>query len=181
MAPPVAYPAALSREGERLLVGRDGVADVVANAVMERKAAGEEGGVRRQRQRALAVDILEDNTPAREAIDRGRRAGAIAVRREMIGSERIDRDEDDRRARNTSPATGGGVRLQAAPKAASASASASECVTDGIVLAGRRNISAPTPSPDSGTGTPSTRTPTPELRHRTPAPDSSTGGTSGGQ
>jgi hypothetical protein len=49
----------------------------------------------------MAVDVVEHEAFAAEAVERRRRSVAIAVEREMIGAKRIDRDENNRRARKT--------------------------------------------------------------------------------
>ena len=70
-------------------------------------------GVRRQRLRRVGVGALEDDAVGRERIDRRRLHLLVAVRRQVIGPQRVDRDEDDRsvdRSRRASeaPAAEGG-------------------------------------------------------------------------
>ena len=77
----------------------DGEADVVAHAGLERQAPREQRGVGRQRLRRVRVGALEHDAVCGKRVDGGRLHLRVAVGRQMIGAQRVDRDEDDRSAR----------------------------------------------------------------------------------
>ena len=81
--------------GQQALAGFDGEPDVVADAGLERQPAGQERGVRRQRLRRVRVRSLEHNAVRRERVDGRRLHALVAVRRQMIRAQRVDRDEDN--------------------------------------------------------------------------------------
>ena len=80
------------------LAGFDGEPDVVAHAGFERQAAREQRGVRRQRLRRVRVRALEDHAVGGERVDRGRPHVLVSVGGQMIGPQRVDRNDDDRAA-----------------------------------------------------------------------------------
>ena len=94
--------------------GVDGEPHVVADARLERQPAGEDGGVRRQRLRRVRIRALEDDAVrAPDASIAGVRTLGIAVDGQVIGAQRVDRDEDDRpadgrRGARVTPAADGG-------------------------------------------------------------------------
>ena len=55
--------------------------------------------MRGQRQRHLAVRVLEEHGVAREGVEGRRLDAAVSIRRQVVGPQRVDRDEDDRRGR----------------------------------------------------------------------------------
>src|SRR4051812_39425792 len=69
----------LEARGERPLVRTERIADVVADAVVRRQETREKRRMRRQRQRTVAVDILEDDAFAAQSIEGRRRSAAVAV------------------------------------------------------------------------------------------------------
>ena len=77
----------------------DGEADVVAHAGLERQAPREQRGVGRQRLRRVRVGALEHDAVCGKRVDGGRLHLRVAVGRQMIGAQRVDRDENDRSAR----------------------------------------------------------------------------------
>ena len=91
------------RRGESLArqgLGQERGGRVRAKAVVARAVAGgipaaQQRRVRRQRDRRRGVGAIEPGAPRREAIDRRRSRRGIAVRPDAIGTQRIDRDEDD--------------------------------------------------------------------------------------
>ena len=93
---------------ERRACGVDGETDVVAHAVGGRQQAGENRGVRRQGERHLGEGALEED---RRRAPGGRspasRARPVAVRRQAIGAQRVDRDQHDWRPPLDSPAAEG--------------------------------------------------------------------------
>ena len=80
--------------GERRDVFAEHEAAVVADGVVRRVEAREDGGVRRQGQRHLRNGVLEHDAFARQARCRNR-LERRAVRREVIATQRVDRDDDD--------------------------------------------------------------------------------------
>ena len=82
--------------GNRLAAGDEAESDVVAHAVMQRQQSCEQRRMRRQRQRTVTVEIVEDDPVAAETVEDGRVAASIAVERKVIGAQRVDRDEDHR-------------------------------------------------------------------------------------
>jgi hypothetical protein len=75
-------------------VRRQSVAAVVAQAMLKRVLAGENAGVRRQRDHRVRVGEVEPNALGRQAIER-RRRGRAAVAAKRVGAKRIDGDEQD--------------------------------------------------------------------------------------
>ena len=73
-----------------------GEPDVVADAGLERQPSRQERGVRRQRLRRMGIGPLEDDAVGRERVDRRRLHVAVAVDGQVVGSQRVDGDEDDR-------------------------------------------------------------------------------------
>ncbi len=74
-------------------------ADVVAHPVLRGHEAGEHGDVRRQRHRARAVGVLEEDGVAEEPVEVRRLEIAAAVGRQVVCTQRIDGDEHHGRAR----------------------------------------------------------------------------------
>ena len=71
--------------------------------------------MRRQGQRQWAVGVLEEDGVAAQGVDRRRLDAAVAVGRQVVGAQGVDRDQDDRRAwETTAPA----IRRQPASGAA---------------------------------------------------------------
>ena len=83
---------------ERAAGGLQRVPDVVANAVVSGKESGHQRCVRRQRQRAMAVHIVEHDRVAAKSIQHRRRSVSVSVERQTIGAQRVDGDQNDRRA-----------------------------------------------------------------------------------
>ncbi len=81
---------------QELLIFPDGEPDVVAHAVFERQLPGQDRRVRRQRLRRVRVRTLEQHAVSDEAIDVGGRDFLIAVRRQPVRAQGVDRDQDDR-------------------------------------------------------------------------------------
>src|SRR5439155_10315212 len=75
------------------------VAEVVADAVVRGKKAGEHAGVRDERERTNGVGALKENGVLAQRVEVRRVHFRVAVRGEMIGAEGVDGDEDDRRLR----------------------------------------------------------------------------------
>src|SRR5262249_55001284 len=84
----------------------DAEAGVAAHAGLERQAAGEQRRVRRPRLGRVRVGALEQHAVGGERIDRRGLHAGVAVSGEMIGTQRVDREEDDR-----SVDRGGGARV----------------------------------------------------------------------
>ncbi len=89
------------REAERLQPRRqrvglrlDPIAVVVADAVLVGIGAGQDAGVRRQRDDGVRVREGEARAARGERVE-VRRAGAAAVGRQRIGAQRVDGDEED--------------------------------------------------------------------------------------
>ena len=78
------------------LAGLHDEADIVPHAGFERQPSRQDGGVRGQRLRRVRVRALEHHAVGRERIDRRRLHVFVAVRRQVIGPQRVDRDQDDR-------------------------------------------------------------------------------------
>ena len=80
---------------------------VVPDAVHEGIHAREQRHVRRQRDRRRRNGMFEHDALRGESIEIGRARLAIAVRAEMIGARRVERDQEDvRRRRRGRPAAG---------------------------------------------------------------------------
>ncbi len=77
----------------------EGVAHVVADAVGRGQHPGEEGGVGGERQGGVGVGAPEEDRIASQGIDGGGLHLLVAVGRQTIGAQRVDRDENDGRAR----------------------------------------------------------------------------------
>ena len=86
--------AAGSQLGGQRRHGRRDAHAVVARAVAWRVAAREQRGVRRKRDRRGRVGALEQRTAGRQAVERRRPCARVTVRADMIGSQRIDGDQD---------------------------------------------------------------------------------------
>ena len=84
--------------GEQAFVAFDGEPDIVAHAGLERQPAGEKRRVGRQRLRRVGVRPIEHDAVASQRIDRGRPQGGVAVDRQAIRPQRVDREEHDRSA-----------------------------------------------------------------------------------
>ena len=97
--------------GERRVAGGQRFVRVVADAVSRRKQPGEEARVRRKRQRRDRRRLVEDDTLARQPVERRHRRAHEAVHRQPIGACRVERDDDDvqgtgRTKRRTPPESG---------------------------------------------------------------------------
>src|SRR5439155_7337718 len=69
-------------------------------AVVVREQPGEQGRVRRHRPRSRRNRTVESGAaPGGPAIDPRRGRTRVAVEREMVGAERVDRDQEDVRRR----------------------------------------------------------------------------------
>src|SRR5215471_7541560 len=90
--------------GQSRLGGVEYVTGVVPHAVLEGQETGEQSRVGRQSQRDVAVGVLEKDTVASQRIDRRCLDPRITVSGKMIGSQGIDRDQDDRRPRKDATA-----------------------------------------------------------------------------
>ena len=99
--------------GERLVLRLELVADVVAHAVLRRQQAGEQRGVRRERERRVAVRVLEHDRVALQPFDRRRLDPLVAVGRQAVGAQGVDRHQHDRRIRGASRMTGRGATAAA--------------------------------------------------------------------
>ncbi len=105
----------LEASGQRGVIGREPEADVVAHAVVRGQEAGQHRGVRGQREGTVAVEIVEDDALAAEAVDVGSGPRPVAVEGKVIRAQGVDRDDDDGRIRKYrgGPARG---RRPAGPK-----------------------------------------------------------------
>src|SRR6185503_4834316 len=96
----------LQHLGERRLLLADVELPVVADAVEGREGAGEERGVRRQRQRSDRGRLRKAQAARGEGVERGRLRLGVAVAADVIRAERIDRDDENIRfTGRTKPAT----------------------------------------------------------------------------
>ncbi len=88
---------ALGEEAERRRVERHGV---VVRGVTERLEAGEQREVRGQRPSGRRYDVAENGSLAlaRPGVERRRGRPFVAVERQMVGPQRVERDEHDVRA-----------------------------------------------------------------------------------
>ena len=77
--------------------------DVVPHAVLEWKRAREHRRVGGKRLRRMRIGLFEQHALSDKAIDLGRARALVAVRRQSIRSEGIDRNQDDRPIGATSP------------------------------------------------------------------------------
>jgi hypothetical protein len=82
--------------GEGRDVGAQVVAEVVAQAVHGRQLSGKEARVGGERQRDVAVRFLEEDGVLAKGGHVRRLDPAIAVHREVVGPEGVDRDDDNR-------------------------------------------------------------------------------------
>jgi hypothetical protein len=73
------------------------------------KAAGEHRRVGGKGERAVGVGVLEEDPVAAESVDLRGRDARVAVGGQVVGPQRVDRDEDDRGPRKR--------RVRAAPAA----------------------------------------------------------------
>ena len=104
-------PGRVEPGGERAPGSVEPEAQVVADAVVGRDEPGQHGRVGGQRQRAVAVDVLEEDAFPRQGVDRGRGAGRVSVGWQMVGAQRVDRDQHHGRVAKRaeiSPAPAGG-------------------------------------------------------------------------
>jgi hypothetical protein len=96
---PSRLPAAgLQQRGERGLGRGEAEPGVVAHAVLQRVTPGEQVRVRRQRHHVVGVGLLEAHASLRQAVDPGRLRALPPVAAEGVGTEGVDRDEQDREA-----------------------------------------------------------------------------------
>ncbi len=82
--------------GERLVLGGQAEAEVVPHAVARGQESGEQRGVGGQRHRAVGIDVLEHDPLASKPVQAGRASFAVAVERQVIGAQRVDRNQYDR-------------------------------------------------------------------------------------
>ena len=88
----------LQQRRHRLVLRRiERISNVVAHSVVRRKRTGEHRDVRWQRERNVCIRVLEENRIGAKAIDVRRLDLLVSVRREMIGAQGVDGDDDDRR------------------------------------------------------------------------------------
>ena len=90
-----AVPGASERIGEGRDALRQGVVGVVADAVAERRQAGEDRGVRRPGDGRVGDGGVESHAAGGETVDHRRLRLLVAVAAEMICPQRVDRDEQD--------------------------------------------------------------------------------------
>ena len=95
---------------------------------------GEDAGVGRRSQRGLGYAILKQNAALRDAIERGSFDFVVAIAVQMIGTKRVDGDDDDvERAQSCGAAGRGRWQETIAPRANRA---------QHIALAGKKTRSA---------------------------------------
>src|SRR5262249_37737592 len=82
--PTGAVPMLLKHLGERRLIVAQVELTVVADAMKGRKRAGEERGVRRQRERRHPRRLIEPQAARGQRVDRGRLRGGVPVAAEPI-------------------------------------------------------------------------------------------------
>ncbi len=93
-------PLLLQVEGEvEVVIAVEDEPEVVAHPVLGRQLAREHGGVRGERHRARRVGVLEQPRVFDEGVDERRADLRVAVRRQVVGAQRVDRDQDDGRLR----------------------------------------------------------------------------------
>ena len=115
----VPVPAERFRQRRRRRV--QAVAGVVPQAVLGRQQAGEQAGVRRQGHVDVCVGALEQHTLACEAVDGGCFDPVVAVGRQPVRAQGVDRDEHHVRAHRGGPRRlFGGRRRGAGQKRAAA-------------------------------------------------------------
>ncbi len=107
----------LQQLGEGRDVGLQAVAEVVTDAVERGEDAGEERDVGRERQRHVRVGPREENGVLPELRHRRRGDPLVAIERQVVRPERVDRDEDHRRLREGRgrPSGAGAARGTGAP------------------------------------------------------------------
>ncbi len=88
----------LERRGDRRGAGAQGIAQVVPDAVLRREETGEERDVGRERQRDVGVGVREEHGILAQRVEVGRLHVRVAVRRKVVGPQRVDGDQHDRRA-----------------------------------------------------------------------------------
>jgi len=76
----------------------DAIPDVVAYAVVRGKRAGQQRDVGRKRERHVRPRAGEEDAVAAERVDVRRLDGLVSEEREVIGAQRVDGDDDHRRA-----------------------------------------------------------------------------------
>ena len=84
---------------ERRDVRRQRVAVVVPDPVIGRQTSGQDRGVGGERQRHVAVGVLEDDGIPGQCVQRRRRDAPVSIRREVVRAEGVDGDQDDGRSR----------------------------------------------------------------------------------
>jgi hypothetical protein len=87
--------AGLQGLGERLLLVVEEVPAIVADAMLRRKAPGEERGVRRQRDGGRRARMIEEDAILRQRIEIRRPRARVAVRAQPVGTRRVQRDHDE--------------------------------------------------------------------------------------
>ena len=90
-----AIPGVVQRRRERRHRGVEREVAVVAHAVRERIPAGQQARVRRQRERRRRDRALEEDALRRQTIEIGRAGARVAVRAQMIGTRRVERDQEN--------------------------------------------------------------------------------------
>ncbi len=78
------------------LTGSDREPEGVAHARLEGQPSRQQRGVRGQRLRRVRVRALEHDTVLRQPVNGGRAHLLVSVRRQMVGPQRVDGDDDDR-------------------------------------------------------------------------------------
>ena len=93
----------LEQRGESLVARIERKDDVVADAVDGRVQAGEDRGVRGARERHRALGLLEPDAAGGQGIQGRGRGLPVAVDADVIGAQRVDRDEQQVRPRRPTP------------------------------------------------------------------------------
>ena len=88
----------------------EAIAEVAPHPVLGGQQPRQQGQVRRKRERTVAVGVVEQDRIALESVDVGRHDLGVTVGGEMIGAQRVDRDQDDGSARVRPRAAGDGER-----------------------------------------------------------------------
>jgi len=89
----------LEEAGQRRAGAVQAIAQVVAHAVLERQETGQHRGVGGKREGDVAVGALEEDGVPAEAVEVGGGTRRVPVGRKVVRAEGVDRDEDERRAR----------------------------------------------------------------------------------
>ena len=98
-----AIAACLQHFGQRRDLVADVEAAVVAHAMEGRERAGQQRRVRRQRQRRDRFGLLEAQAPGGEGVDHGSGRGPVAVAPDVVGPQRVDAHQQDRRPAGARP------------------------------------------------------------------------------